>query len=114
MLSIFSDSVQAAHSYLETWVKTIQGPRSMHTVSPPDDETRKVLAYNWDIVLQHEKEASDVILKRLARTTNEVQGLMNGVRQPIQIIQTTRAYESNKKTAIQRAVGDRSSEEQAA
>lgn len=99
MLSIFSDSVQAAHSYLEIWVKIVQDPGPMGIGPPPDDETRRVLAYNWDIVLQHQKEASDVILKRLARTTNEVQGLMNGVRQPVQIIQTTRADESNKKNS---------------
>lgn len=95
-LGIFSDSVRATYGYLETLSQTAQKPwvsdiwlesspwRSdiwLESSYPHTNETRRILAHNWNSVLRHQEEASNIVLKRLERTTNEVQGLMDGVRE---------------------------------
>lgn len=82
-LGIFSDSVRAALPYLETLAEEAQHPRPVdmwfESTYPHTEDTRRILAHNWASVLRHQQEASDLVLKRLERTTNEVQGLMDGV-----------------------------------
>lgn len=114
MLNIFSDAVRPAYSRLEALARKENGSTQLTdrlAEYPHRDETNRVLAYNWDTVLKHQEEASNVVLERLARTTKEVQGLMDGVRQCVEKKLPQKLMD--QLSALQRTVRDGSSEEQA-
>lgn len=119
MLSIFSDSIREANQLLERLVRLVPFPEYwpkeiwFETSYPHMDETRRIISHNWTLVLKHQQEASDIILQRFERTTREVQGLMDGVSQHVQLHLPnllTNAWE----TAVQCTVRHRGAKEQTA
>ncbi|KAG8667835.1 hypothetical protein FPOAC2_13037 [Fusarium poae] len=83
ILGIFATSVKSAPAYLEELIPWVRNPFVedvwFEKTYPHTASSKAILKFNWDIVKTRQKEAADKILKRLERTTNEVQGLMDGV-----------------------------------
>lgn len=82
ILNFFSDTVRDTTKYLDELSRNAGKPQylvSSAYSSPFHQETEEILKHNWDIVLERQQEASSRILDKLARTTNEVKRLQNGV-----------------------------------
>ncbi|KAI0107887.1 hypothetical protein GGR51DRAFT_559222 [Nemania sp. FL0031] len=83
ILNNFSDTVRAAPSYLDTLSHNV---RNLHSFDywfeesyPHTGAVRHILEHNWKIVRDRQRDASDRILAKLERTSNEVKSLQSGV-----------------------------------
>jgi hypothetical protein len=79
ILGTFSDYIRASQTDMEDLSAKL---RAGFFVSRDDvrlEQVQPIIDYNCDIMVRHHREASAAVLGRLERTTNEVQGLMDGV-----------------------------------
>jgi Mg2+ and Co2+ transporter CorA len=90
VLRIFSDSLLSSSNCLDVlidncWGSSKQSDRlkMSHLVS---SETAAVLRRNWDVVKTRHSAATKHLLARIARTTEEVKSLRDGVRSFLKVL----------------------------
>ncbi|KAI0455029.1 hypothetical protein F5B21DRAFT_473482 [Xylaria acuta] len=83
ILNNFSDMVRAAPSYLDTLSNNVRSSSHFNLwfekSYPYTEITRNILQHNWKIVRERQCDASNRILAKLERTTNEVKSLQSGL-----------------------------------
>ncbi|KAI1111695.1 hypothetical protein F5Y14DRAFT_304098 [Nemania sp. NC0429] len=79
ILNNFSDMVGAASSSLETTSNEAGARLAFKDPVPAAGGTKIILEHNWGVVRQRQRDASDRILAKLARTSNEVKSLQSGL-----------------------------------
>ncbi|KAF7533832.1 hypothetical protein G7054_g6726 [Neopestalotiopsis clavispora] len=95
LLNFFSDTVRDAPRDLEWLAQTwFDSPRNywFQESYPHMKETLQIIDSNWDIVREHQKEASSRILEKLQRMTNEVKSLQNGLFNVQSITEAQRSF----------------------
>lgn len=82
-LGLLIDSVRAAPQSLDSLAvhfqmmfvtQDILGYRQLHA-----QETERLIAYNWNIVVKRQNDAAEKVLAKLERTRSEVKSLQDGV-----------------------------------
>ncbi|KAI0817959.1 hypothetical protein GGR55DRAFT_49829 [Xylaria sp. FL0064] len=83
LLNGFSDMARAAPSYLDTLRRNVPSQENSEfwflESYPHTEKTRIIIKHNWEIVAKRQRDASDRILKKLERTSNEVKALQSGL-----------------------------------
>ncbi|TGJ80287.1 hypothetical protein E0Z10_g8469 [Xylaria hypoxylon] len=82
-LNNFSDMVRAASSYWDTLSIKVPYGWALHDPFSHSylyvEDTQNIVAHNWGIVRQRQRDASNRILEKLERTSNEVKSLQSGL-----------------------------------
>ncbi|KAI0479925.1 hypothetical protein F4859DRAFT_453943 [Xylaria cf. heliscus] len=83
ILNNFSDIVRAAPSYLDRLSNNVRNSGRIdywfEESYPHTENTQNILKHNWKMVKERQRDASNRILSKLERTTNEVKSLQSGL-----------------------------------
>ncbi|KAI1277159.1 hypothetical protein F5Y07DRAFT_398742 [Xylaria sp. FL0933] len=100
LLSNFSDMVRAAPSYLDAlWPRGCDRVPIDYWFSesyPHTEKTRQIINHNWEVVSQRQRDASNRIIQKLERTSNEVKSLQSGLFNVQSITEARKSRTLNK------------------